>query len=243
MTCTASAAEYTKNKRAFLAKRFAKGLDADLSEDEAAPWGSVSTALVDSRSRLKVNRPLVENKCRSCHAVLPKAIKVEGRSERYVVVTCTNRECNQPVRLKALPVDNEEDDEGKNIFHVSPAYTVTADSKGQPFYEGGSIQTDRARRQPNDYSQDGWWHFNDMGNFQPFFPPAPCRFTLKDRDVRDEPNIPINHTRTGLVPCCLGCGLFGVVVDDEYDVVMAQSGPDMEGSLAGAGAGNIVLRA
>ncbi|GME33261.1 hypothetical protein GTA08_BOTSDO11005 [Neofusicoccum parvum] len=118
-------------------------------------------------------------------------------------------------------------------------HNVTQDSKGQPYYEGPQCMTKAASQAfgTNKYDHNGWWHFNDPGNFQPMFPPATLHFTSTDKAVREEPNCPIRHTRAGLIPFCVCCGLFGTVVDDDEDIVMAQTGPSNEGDLAGAGAG------
>ncbi|KAF9638714.1 hypothetical protein BFW01_g9611 [Lasiodiplodia theobromae] len=103
------------------------------------------------------------------------------------------------------------------------------------------MTTALARLRPSVYPNNGLWTFNDPGNFQPFFPPASCQFTRQDINARNQSNNPVKNTRNGLIPMCAGCGLWGAVVDEDYDIVMTQSGSDMEGNLAGAGTGIIVF--
>ncbi|KAL1650815.1 hypothetical protein SLS58_000934 [Diplodia intermedia] len=189
-------------------------------------------------------------------------VRTEGQTEQRVMVTCPNPKCD---KASWLPVQDEDDESPTaggldqwalskkksrkskdggaedDFFPYFARFSAMPTPKGQPWYEGGSIQTWRALRNPHEYSQEGKWSFNDMGNFQPFFPPVPCKFTFRDCEIRDEPNLPINRARAGLVPYCFRCHQTGAVKDEDDEFVMAQSGLGMEGNLAGAGVGEIVF--
>lgn len=265
--CYEAVNEYLDNKYNFLSLRFGQAFDSEYSSEDEQFLERRGSIKIDGKRKLKVNKPVVEKKCRMCRTVLPKAIKpTDSQPDHEIVVSCVNPRCKQ---LNVLNVENSDGSTsnrgsnnwgGLNIttrehaarfladaerdFHPHYArYRVTTDSKGQPYYDGPEILTMNAARHfgTGKYSNNGYWHFNDLGNFQPFFPPATCQFTNVDTAVRAEPNFPINHTRSGLIPFCSGCGLFGTVVDEDEDVVMAQTGPEMEGNYAGSGPGYVVF--
>lgn len=251
-TCTKSVEEYQENKQRFLLARFGKVPGADNYD----------------RLDQKPMRPLVEKKCQLCHTVLPKVTKPEGSLNYATIIHCTNPKCGKQT---VLLLDDGEDGRSSNsntwgrrnsywadfnakeylartfgyakedCWPFFAGHTVTCTAKGQPYYDGDAMTTAIARLYPGRYHNNGLWTFNDPGNFQPFFPPASCQFERHDIDASNESNNPIQYTRNGLVPFCIGCGSRGAVVDEDYDIVMTQSGSDMEGNLAGAGTGVVVF--
>ncbi|EKG11973.1 hypothetical protein MPH_10868 [Macrophomina phaseolina MS6] len=262
--CHDSAEGYARNRRDFLTERFGTAAnDVDYDSDDEQPCRRMCSSTVDGGKKQRVTRPVVERKCRMCRTLLPKLIKpTECQPDLPILVKCVNTRCGNYNELEVENADGTPARAGSSNWggltittreHAArflsdserdyhphyDQYTVTLNSQGQPFYDGPQILTRNAARftGTDKYNNGGWWDFNEGGNYQLFFPPATIHFTPRDRDVRAEPNCAMNHSRSGLIPFCHNCGEYGVIFDDENDVVMGQTGPDNEGNFAGSGYG------
>lgn len=253
LNCTTSAAEYRQDEQLFLLSRFDIKPDDDSSRKERRHMPLIEKKCRKCRTVLPKIAKLdgqpdhgVIVDCVNTSCKHPNILHAEWDNEsntfkdnntwRSPTINRGGTGCTNHEHTTDCLADYE-----KALWPHLRNFNVTILPNEQPYYNGPQVVTRRAKdlQGTNTYENDGWWSFNAPGNFQPFFPPLSIPFSEEDKYVSQEPELPINHTRAGLIPFCRGCGLFGAVFDNIHDVVMAQTGPSDEGNFAGAGKGDV----